>query len=161
MIQWEEGKCYGSDLAHSGFSKQPSGLKEPHLSWLCSALLTYLYWLGGKCMFRGVEYQRQGRSKPDATKMKPSKWPTAGVPRRLSLPRTFYYDRSQTSQEVEERRKSKERHLRDQRGGANLSHRMVALCDGMDSECVAGIRQQWWRWRASPSRLLTLSPAAN
>lgn len=50
------------------------------------------------CVFGAVEYQRQERSKTDATKMKLSKWPDSRVPRRTSLSRTFYYDRSQTAQ---------------------------------------------------------------
>lgn len=35
---------------------------------------------------------------------------------------------------------------KERKRGASLSRRSVALCDGMDPECVAGIRKQWWRW---------------
>lgn len=35
--------------------------------------------------------------------MKLSKWPDSWVPRRTSLARTFYYDRSETSQQERER----------------------------------------------------------
>lgn len=51
-------------------------------------------------MFSAVEYQRQERSKTDAAKMKLSKWPDSRVPRRASLSRTFYYDRSRTARRV-------------------------------------------------------------
>lgn len=47
-----------------------------HLNGLCSAVLIYLYWLGGKCMFGGVGYQRQERSKQQ--KWSRQSGPTAG-----------------------------------------------------------------------------------
>lgn len=66
---------------------QQTSLKNiaSHGCTLHSSLLIYLFWLGGKCMFSGVGYQWQERSKSDTTneavKMARQLGPEANIPR--------------------------------------------------------------------------------
>lgn len=104
-LQSRKSKGDGSDLAHSTCRKQPTGCER--LAWIvspqCTALYLFIYfgWGANVC---SVALDISDRVDQRATpQMKLSKWPDSWVPRRTSLARTFYYDRSETSQQEGER----------------------------------------------------------
>lgn len=116
-LQWRESKGGGGELVRGRCSKQAKSLENLG-SALHSSLLIYLFGLGGAnicSVALDISDRKDQRATPQ---MKLSKWPDSWVPRRTSLARTFYYDRSETSQQVGKReggKKKENRHLPDQR----------------------------------------------
>lgn len=112
-LQWRESKGGGGELVHSRCSKQPTSLKtSPQLALHCIVqyLFIYLGWGANVCSVAlDISDRKDQRATPQ---MKLSKWPDSWVPRRTSLARTFYYDRSETSQQEgkRERKKKKKYH---------------------------------------------------
>lgn len=114
-----ESKGGGGELVHSRCSKQPTSLKtSPYLALHCTVqhLFIYLGWGANVCSVAlDISDRKDQRATPQ---MKLSKWPDSWVPRRTSLARTFYYDRSETSQQEgkrEGRKKKENHHLPNQR----------------------------------------------
>lgn len=103
-LQLRKSKGGGSDLAHSRCRKQPTSWKpSPRSSPQCTVQYLFIYfgWGANVC---SVALDISDREDQRATpQMKLSKWPDSWVPRRTSLARTFYYDRSETSQQERER----------------------------------------------------------
>lgn len=117
-LQWRESKGGGSDLAHSRCSKQPTSLQtSPRLALRCTVQYLFIYfgWGANVCSVAlDISDRKDQRATPQ---MKLSKWPDSWVPRRTSLARTFYYDRSETSQQEGRRgeEKKENHHPPDQR----------------------------------------------
>lgn len=109
-LQSRKSKGDGSDLAHSTCRKQRLAANaSPGSPLQCTALYLFIYfgWGANVC---SVALDISDREDQRATpQMKLSKWPDSWVPRRTSLARTFYYDRSETSQQDEGERKGRER----------------------------------------------------
>lgn len=99
-LQWRESKGGGGKLVHSKCSEETTGLKTfPHLTLhgTVNYLFIYLGWGPNICSVAlDIGDRKDQRATPQ---MKLSKWPDSWVPRRTSLSCTFYYDRSETSQQ--------------------------------------------------------------
>lgn len=144
-LQWEERKRRGSDLAHSRSSQQPASLKNfTSIGSAVYRLFIYVGWGANVCS-EVLDISDRKDQRPTTAKMKPSKWPDSRLLRRTSLSPRFYYDRSQTSQQARERgrERSKNLHLPNQRKRQNLCRCIVTFFDGINYECVVGIRKQW------------------
>lgn len=165
-LQWRESKGGGGELVHSACSKQPTSLKtSPYLALHCTVqyLFIYLGWGANVCSVAlDISDRKDQRATPQ---MKLSKWPDSWVPRRTSLARTFYYDRSETSQQEGKRRGKKRKPSSPQperkKKRQNERRCIIAVHDGMNYECVEGIRKQWLKSLGSSPSFLTLSPATN
>ena len=115
-LQWRESIGGGGELVHSRCSKQPTSLKTlPRLALHCTVHYLFIYfgWGANACSVAlDISDRKDQRATPQ---MKLSKWPDSWVPRRTSLARTFYYDRSETSQQEGKREGKKKHHLPDRR----------------------------------------------
>lgn len=101
----------GWKRSSSRCSKQPTSLEtSPQLALQCTVQYLFIYfgWGANVCSVAlDISDRKDQRATPQ---MKLSKWPDSWVPRRTSLTRTFYYDRSETSQQEGKRGGKKENH---------------------------------------------------
>lgn len=90
----------GWKRSSSRCSKQPTSLEtSPQLALQCTVQYLFIYfgWGANVCSVAlDISDRKDQRATPQ---MKLSKWPDSWFPRRTSLTRTFYYDRSETSQQ--------------------------------------------------------------
>lgn len=108
-LQREECKRRGSDVAHSRSSPQPTSLKNfTSIGFAVYHLFIYVGW-GAIVCSEVLDISDRKDQSPTTAKMKPSKWPDSQLLRQASLSPKFYYDRSQTSQQVGKRERERER----------------------------------------------------
>lgn len=156
-LQWEERKCLGSDLAHSRSSQQPTSLKNfTSIGSAVYGLFIYVGWGANVCS-EVLDISDRKDQRTTTAKMKPSKWPDSRLLRRTSLSPRFYYDRSQTSQQVKERERERER----------IAKTSISPTRERDKTCAAAsspslmelIMNVWWGlgnngWSHKHSRLI-------
>lgn len=154
----------GWKRSSSRCSKQPTSLEtSPQLALQCivQCLFIYFGWGANVCSVAlDISDRKDQRAMPQ---MKLSKWPDSWVPRRTSLTRTFYYDRSETSQQEGKRGGEKKSSPQPEQKKKRQNERccIIPVHDGMNYECVEGIRKQWLKSLGSSPSFLTLSPASN
>lgn len=160
LLQWEGCKHCGSDLAHSSSNKQPTSLNNsisigdaPH------CLFIYIGWGANVCSM-ALDISDRKDQRPTPLKWSCQSGQTAGSRgKHLSLTHFIMNAVKPHRESKREKKKKKQKPPSPQPG--KECRRIVIFYDGMNYECVVGIRKQWLKsWASSPS-FLTLSPAAN
>lgn len=140
----------------------------PRLAVRCTVhyLFIYLFGLGANVCLVALDISDRKDQRP-TPQMKLSKSPDSWVPRRTSLACTFYYGRCATSQLEGKRDGGKKKrqpssHQTERKKKRQSVHRcIITVHDGMNYECVEGIRKQWLKSLGSLPSFLTLSLATN